>query len=88
VECQHFFRERLVAGEDQPGGARAGVSQIEEIEQRGDVRLERALSPERFGEIEDEVWCSFVSSSIRGCTASSTANRLVTCPFAESAASS
>jgi hypothetical protein len=55
VKCQHLLRERLVTGENQPGGARTSVAEIQKIEQRGDVRLERAFSPERFGEIEDEL---------------------------------
>src|SRR6202022_4829459 len=55
VEGQNFLRESLVSGENETGRARPRVTQIDQIEKRGDVRFERAFSAERVGEIEHEI---------------------------------
>ena len=54
MKAQHLLRQALVAGHHQPRGTRAGVAEVQQVEQRRDVRLERALAAERLGEIEHE----------------------------------
>ena len=75
VKCEYLFRECFVAGENQTGGTRAGISQIEKVEQRGDIGFESALAAERLSEIEDQLGLLIGELRITGWTESSTATR-------------
>src|SRR5687767_12738523 len=55
VKGEHLLRQDLVTGENEPGGAGAGIAQTHEVEQRRDVRLQRALSSEGLGDVDDEI---------------------------------
>src|SRR5205814_723348 len=55
VKRQDLFRQRFVAGENETSGTRARISKIEKIEQRRDIRLQRASPPKRFSEVENEL---------------------------------
>jgi hypothetical protein len=57
VECQHFFGQRLVAGQDQSGRTGTRVAEVDQVEERRHIRFQRALPAERLGEVEDEVGC-------------------------------
>src|SRR4029434_10777578 len=55
VKEQHLFASRLFNCDQETGRTRARITQVEQIEQRRDVRFERALSRERLGEVDDEI---------------------------------
>ncbi len=54
VEAKHLLRQALVSRHQQPGGARPGIAETEQIEQRRHVRFERALPVERLREVEHQ----------------------------------
>src|SRR6185437_9862701 len=60
VERQDFLGQSLVAGENESGRTRAGVAQVEKIQQRRDVGFERALPAKRLGQIEHELRLKFL----------------------------
>jgi len=55
MKGQHLLCQGFVAGENEAGRTRAGVAQIEKIQQRCDIGFERALAAKRLGQVEDEL---------------------------------
>jgi hypothetical protein len=56
LKAEHLLRQALVTRHQQPRRARSRVAKPDQIQQRRDVRLERALSIERLREIEHQRW--------------------------------
>ena len=55
MKREYLLRQRLVTGENESRRTRAGIPQIEQIEQRRDVGFQRALSAKGFSKIENEI---------------------------------